>query len=603
MHGFHGRILTVDLTARSFSIAPVADDVLASGLGGKGLATRLLLELCPDRADPLGPENPLLFATGPLCGTVAWGASRYGVYTKSPQTGFYAESYSGGRCPEAVDAAGFDAVILTGAAASPTALTIHPGGCVFHDAGDLWGTECYEAEEQALARYSAEKSGLTLGPKAKTGAVVIGPAGESLVRFAMIANDFWRCAGRAGVGAVLGSKKVKAVVFTGEAKREPADPKGLRAYAAAFAKEGVENKGVKAYKAYGTTMMVALMNSAGAFPARYWSQGSCEHWEKLSGETFHQTHEVKSHACLKCFMGCGRMATLTTGRHAGLTLEGPEYETIYAFGGLCMIKDMSEVVFLNDLCDRLGLDTITAGNLVGLVMDAWEKGRLDPQYGEIRYGDADAAAALIRGMVAGQGLGAILRRGIIPASEELGISDLAVHVKGLEPPGYDPRALKGMGLAYATSGRGACHLRTTFYKPELAGFIDRAVVQDKAEMLIDYEDRLTIFDTLILCRFFRDLYTWEELEKVIGLVTGLPASREALSGKAAAISAMIRAFNLRQGLTPDQDRLPARLHREALPDGKTLTSEEMEYMLSDYYRLRGWGPDGMAPPEAAFQAR
>ncbi len=596
MHGFYGRILTIDLTRRSFAITPVADEVLAAGLGGKGLATRLLLDLCPDKVDPLGPDNPLIFATGPLCGGSAWGASRYGVYTKSPLTGFYAESYSGGRCPEAVDAAGFDAVVLTGQADSPVALTVHPGGCVFHDASEVWGMECYQAEEEALKRFSGEQSGLALGPKAKTGAVVIGPAGEALVRFAMIANDFWRCAGRAGTGAVMGSKKVKAVVFTGTARREPADPKGMRAYAAAFAKEGVENKGVKAYKAYGTTMMVALMNAAGAFPAKYWSQGTCDHWEKLSGETFHATHEVKSHACLKCFMGCGRMATLTSGRHKGLTLEGPEYETIYAFGGLCMITEMEEVVYLNDLCDRLGLDTITAGNLVALVMEACERGRLDATYGSIRYGDADAAAALIQGMVQGVGLGGILAQGILKASADLGLSDLAVHVKGMEPPGYDPRALKGMGLAYATSDRGACHLRTTFYKPELAGFIDRAVVQDKAEMLIDYEDRLTIFDTLILCRFFRDLYTWEELEKVIGLATGLPASREELRKKAAHIADLTRTFNLRQGLTPAHDRLPRRLHQEALPDGKALTSEEMEYMLADYYRLRGWGADGLTPP-------
>uniref|UniRef100_A0A7C4EMR0 Aldehyde:ferredoxin oxidoreductase n=1 Tax=Fundidesulfovibrio putealis TaxID=270496 RepID=A0A7C4EMR0_9BACT len=584
MYGFYGRLLSVDLGARTFRIEPVADEVLETCLGGKGLATRLLLERNPAGVDPLSPENRLIFATGPLCGGMAWGASRYGVYTKSPQTGFYAESYSGGRVPEAIDACGFDAVIFQGASDTPVAVTVHPQGCDFHDADELWGMDSYRSEDEALARFAL--AGEDAG---KPGAVVIGPAGENLVRFAMISNDKWRCAGRAGTGAVMGSKKLKAVVFQGDRKRVPADPKGLREYAAAFAKAGVANKGVQAYRAQGTTMMVALMNTAGAFPAKYWSQGTCEHWPNIAGERFHKEHHVTPHACLKCFMACGRMATLRTGRHAGLTLEGPEYETIYAFGGLCMVEDMGEVVYLNDLCDRLGMDTITAGNLCAFAIEAAARGKADIP---ISYGDADAIARLIEDIAAGRGAGAVLSQGIVSAARQWGLEDLAVHVKGMEPPGYDPRVLKGMGLTYATSDRGACHLRTTFYKPELAGFIPADAIEGKAEMLIDYEDRLTIFDTLILCRFFRDLYTWEELEKVIGLVTGLDASKEALRRRAAAIADMTRAFNLREGLTRDDDRLPKRLHREALPDGRTLTEEEMAYMLNDYYRLRGWSPEG-----------
>ncbi|GFK96098.1 putative oxidoreductase YdhV [Fundidesulfovibrio magnetotacticus] len=584
MHGFHNRILTVDLTRRTFAVEPASDEVLEAGLGGKGLATRLLLERNPAGADPLGPENRLIFAAGPFCGGTAWGGSRYGVFTKSPLTGFYAESYSGGRTPEALDAAGFDAVVLEGAADAPLALRIHPEGCEFHDASGLWGMDVYQTEEAALERFA-----LPGREHGRPGAVVIGPAGERLVRFAMIANDKWRCAGRAGVGAVMGSKRLKAVVFQGDRKREPFDAKGLRAYSAAFAKAGVENKGVKAYRAQGTTMMVALMNTVGAFPAKYWSQGNCAHWEKISGETFHKEHDVTPHACLKCFMACGRMATLRSGRHAGLTLEGPEYETIYAFGGLCMIEDMGEVVYLNDLCDRLGMDTITAGNLCALAMEANAQGR---GFTDIAYGDAQAAARLIEDMAAGRGAGEVLSQGIVPAARHWGLEDLAIHVKGMEPPGYDPRVLKGMGLAYATSDRGACHLRTTFYKPELAGFIPADAIEGKAEMLVDYEDRLTIFDTLILCRFFRDLYTWEELEKIIPLVTGLDASKEALRRRAAYVSDLTRTFNLREGLTPADDRLPRRLHKEALPDGRALKEEELDYMLKDYYRHRGWSAEG-----------
>jgi aldehyde:ferredoxin oxidoreductase len=585
MHGFYGRILSIDLGRREAAIEAANEAHLAAYLGGKGLATRLLLDRNPAGVDPLGPDNRLIFATGPLCGGVTWGASRFGVFTKSPQTGFYAESYSGGRTPQAVDAAGFDAIVITGAANTPVGLTIHPDGCDFHDATPLWGKDVYESDAMARNAFTLPRADAK-----RVGAVVIGPAGENLSRLAMIANERWRCAGRAGVGAVMGSKKLKAIVFQGDRQRVAADPAGLAAYAAAFAKRGVENKGVKAYKAMGTTMMVALMNTAGAFPAKYWSQGSCDHWKKISGETFHQEHAVKAHACAKCFMSCGRMATLSSGRHRGLTLEGPEYETIYAFGGLCMIEDMAEIVYLNDLCDRLGLDTITAGNLCAFTVEAVARGRVSYP---IAYNDPDGAARLIEDIAAGRGIGALLGQGIKAAAREWGLEDLAVHVKGMEPPGYDPRALKGMGLAYATSDRGACHLRTTFYKPELSGMIAPDAVLGKAAMLIDFEDRLTIFDTLILCRFFRDLYTWEELASVVSLATGLDGSTEALRRRAAAITDMTRTFNLREGLTLADDRLPARLHREALPDGRVLPEEDLDTMLADYYRLRDWSAAGV----------
>ncbi|GFK93432.1 putative oxidoreductase YdhV [Fundidesulfovibrio magnetotacticus] len=584
MFGFYGRILTVDLSNRTFSIDAADPGLLESVLGGKGLGTALLLSRNPAGTDPLGPDNRLIFATGPFCGGPLWGGSRYGVFTKSPLTGFYAESYSGGKVPEAIDRTGFDAVVVEGASERPVALRVHPDGCTFHEADHLWGLETYEAERAAL--------GVAEQGWGAPGAVVIGPAGERLVRFALIANDSWRCAGRAGVGAVMGSKKLKAVVFQGDRKRLLADPKGARAYAAAFARAGRENKGVQAYKAYGTTMMVALMNTAGAFPAKYWSQGSCAHWPKISGETFHKEHDVTPHACLKCFMACGRMARLSKGRHQGLTLEGPEYETIYAFGGLCMIEEMDEIVWLNDLCDRLGLDTISAGNLCALAIEACRRGVL--KLG-LDYGDYEGVGRLIHDIANRKGVGELMAQGIVAAAEEWGLSDLAVHVKGMEPPGYDPRALKGMGLAYGTSPRGACHLRTTFYKPELAGMIPPDAIEGKAEMLTDFEDRLTLFDTLILCRFYRDMYTWEELEKAVGLATGLEASRPELRRKAALVLDLTREFNLREGLTAKDDRLPSRLHREALPDGRSLTEAEMETLLSDYYRLRGWTSDGRLP--------
>lgn len=587
MHGYYKRILTINLTSRTCVIEPVAESILAECGGGKGFATRLLLDRNAPGVDPLSPDNTLIIATGPFCGGRLWGGSRFGVYTKSPLTGFYAESYSGGKVPEAIDAAGFDAVILSGRADRPTVLTVTPDGAQFHDADDLWGMETFQAEAEAVQRFAPNLEGYR-----KAGAITIGPAGENLVRFAIIANDKWRCAGRAGVGAVLGSKLVKAMVFQGDRKRQYADPEGVAQYARDYLTKYGDHPGVKAYKKMGTTMMVSLMNNVGAFPAKYWSQGSCDHVEKINGETYHAEHEIKPHACAKCFMACGRLARITKGRHKDLKLEGPEYETIYSFGGICMIKEMEEVAYLNDLCDRLGMDTITAGNLCGLAMEAKARGLIDY---DIDYGNADQAAELITKIAGRVDVGDILADGIKRTAAHWQLEDLAIHVKGMEPAGYDPRKLKGMGLTFGTSPRGACHLRTTFYKPELAGMIPPEKIEGKAEMLIDYEDRLNIFDTLVLCRFYRDLYSWEELENVLSLVTGEDGAKSQLRKRAAHIVDMTRRFNIREGLTPADDRLPKRFHQEPLPEGGALAAEEMEQLLSDYYRLRGW--DSLGNPQ------
>lgn len=585
MYGFYNRILSIDLSAQAFEIETVSDELLERCLGGKGLAALLLLDRNPTGVEPFAPENNLIIATGPFCGGRLWGGSRYGVYTKSPLTGCYTESYSGGKVPEAIDSAGFDAIILHGKSGKPAVLSIHPDGVEFCDGSELWGQETFAAEEEAVKRFATSGEGYR-----KPGAIVIGPAGENLVRFAIIANDKWRCAGRTGVGAVLGSKLVKAIVFQGDRKREYADSTGVGDYAKAFSSTNFDQPGVQAYRKMGTTMMVSLMNHTGALPTRYWNQGSWEHAESISGETYHQTHEVKPHACAKCFMACGRLTTISSGRHQGLKIEGPEYETIYSFGSLCLIKEMEEVAHLNDLCDRLGMDTITAGNLCALLMEAKEQGRIDY---EIDYGNSDQVVELIEKIGSRSDIGDVLADGIVAVSDKFGLGDLAVHVKGLEPAGYDPRTLKGMGLTFATSPRGACHLRTTFYKPELAGLIAPDQIENKAEMLVDYEDRLNIFDTLILCRFYRDLYSWEELVKVLELVSGRKRSEKELRSIAAGIATMTRQFNIREGVEAKDDKLPARLHRKALPEGGSLSEAEMNYMLQDYYRLRGWTSEGI----------
>jgi aldehyde:ferredoxin oxidoreductase len=588
MKGFFNRILVADVTGQTFKVEATDDGVLRRFLGGKGLATHLLLERNPAGVDPLSPENHLILATGPVSGTSVWGSCRHGLYTKSPQTGFYSESYAGGTVGDYIAKAGYDAVVLQGASREPLWIEITEEGAKFHPARDLWGLDTYETEDRLRQLVSGKRPG-----QEKCGVMAIGPAGENRVTFAVVENDYWRSAGRTGAGAVMGSKKIKAMAFRGSSKKEVADEKILKEFTQRLAKIGKDNPGAKAYKTMGTPMLVKIVNAAGAFPTRYWHKGYYDQWEKISADALHARCEVQPHACLKCFMACGRLSKVKEGRHAGLRIEGPEYETIYALGGLCEVDSIEEIMFLNDICDRLGMDTISAGNLVAFAIEASKQGKINLK---IDYGDVDAMAQLLEDIAYRKGFGDILAKGIKAAAREWGMEEQAIHVKGLEPAGYDPRVLKGMGLAYGTSDRGACHLRATFYKPELTGLIDPDQIQDKASMFAEWEDRLTIFDTLILCRFYRDLYQWDELSTIIQGTTGLKLNKEDMRAIAANVMDATRQFNLREGLRPEDDHLPIRFHREAIKSDKVITKEDMKTLLQDYYRHRGWSDQGI-PPE------
>jgi aldehyde:ferredoxin oxidoreductase len=584
MKGFFNRVLIIDITRRTTREESMVDDILKQYLGGKGLATHLLLKHNPPGVDPLSAESHLIVGLGPLTDSPIYGSCRYGIFGKSPLTGFYAERYSGGRAATAISKAGYDAVMIHGAAAAPMWLEISDSGVMFHDARDLWGKDTYDTEDAVKA----------LCGRKDAAALVIGPAGENRVTFAVIENDYWRSAGRTGMGAVMGSKNIKALVFHGEKHRSFHDPDAMKQYAKTMAKDLNQHPATRTYRTQGTPVMVDGLNKAGAFPSRYWSRGTCDHYEKINAAAMADKLGARPRSCKTCFMGCGKLVEVKEGRHTGLKMEGPEYETIYAFGGLCMIDSIEEITWLNDICDRLGLDTITAGNLAALTMEASSRGNISET---LTYGDADAVADLLEKIARREGIGGLLADGIKAAAPEMGMADLAIHVKGMEPAGYDPRTLKGMGLAYAVSPRGACHLRSTFYKPELAGMIDPEQIEGKAEMFIDFEDRCTLFDTLILCRFYRDFYPWEELAALIKMATGMDLSKKELSKTASKVTNLTRRFNLREGLTRADDFLPKRLLTEKLPDGNGITKDELIQLIDDYYRLRGWDNNGIPAPK------
>lgn len=576
MKGFHNKVLHINLSQRSFEEQPVSDQIYTKLLGGKGLATHLLLENTKPGLAPLSEDNAIIFATGPTTDTRIFGSSRYGAFTKSPLTGFYCESYAGGTVAEPLSRTGYDAIIIKGASEKPVYLEISSNKVIFHDASHLWGKETYETEDAIREEVGRKGAGV----------IVIGPAGENLVRFAVIENNYWRSLGRTGSGAVLGSKKVKGIAFHGEVKRPVANPEAVHKLREEIREIGKDNPGVKKYYNEGTMQMIPVTNMSGIFPTKYWSAGVFEKWENLTMETLKTKGTVKPKACPQCFMACGNLTRITEGRHKGLTIEGPEYETIYAFGGLCLIDDITEIAYLNDICDRLGMDTMTAGNLAAFTIEASHRKSIGEK---IEYGDVDRIAELLHQIVRREGIGAILADGIVPAAKEWGLEDFAIHVKGLEPAGYEPRVLKGMGLAYAISDRGACHLRATVYKAELSGMIPPEQIEGKAEVLIDFEDRHTLFDCLILCRFFRDLYPWEKLSELISATTGMELDKQELQKLALGITNKAREFNLREGMTKADDTLPKRFLEEKLEDsGAVLLKSELEKMLSDYYKLKGW---------------
>ena len=576
MRGFFNQLLRIDLSKEQSTVEPIPDSILRSYLGGKGLGSYLLLRENPPRIDPFSPHNHLIFTLGPLADTPFYGSSRFAVFTKSPQTGIYSESYSGGKITLAMSRTGYDAIVIEGKSNHPIFLEISEAEVLFHDASRLWGQETYVAEEWILKKTGVEGAG----------ALVIGPAGENRVKFAVIESERWRSLGRAGIGAVMGSKKLKGIVFHGKKRRPLSDPSALKRLAETFREGAKDHPIVQTYKKYGTPMLVSIMNTIGAFPTQYWSRGSLEGWEEISAESLLERCEVSSIACPHCFMACGKLSKVKQGRHQGLCIMGPEYETIYAFGGLCMVTSIEEIMFLNDLCDRLGMDTITAGNLVAFAIEASKKGKIKDK---LDYGDVDGIANMLRKIAYRKGVGEVLSQGVRHAGAVWGMEKSAIHVKGLEPAGFDPRVLKGMGLAYATSDRGACHLRATFYKSELSGQIHPDQIKGKAKLFVDYEDKMTLFDVLILCRFYRDLITWKNLQEIIRATCGILLSKKELKAMASGVINLARGFNEREGMTKKEDKLPRRFFREVLGETrKTIRPEDMELMLKEYYQMRGW---------------
>ena len=583
MYGFYNKLLKINMTTRSVSEETIPDEVFEKHLGGKGLGAYLMLKEIPAKIDPLSAENKLIFTVGALADTKIWGSARFGVFCKSPLTGIFGESYCGGKVAPVMKRIGRDAIVIEGRSDKPVYLEISDKEVKFHDAGHLWGKDCFASEDAILEE---------VGVKGVQ-AVVIGPAGERLVRFALIESNYWRSAGRCGMGAVMGSKNLKGIAFHGSAECEVADPEAVKRIIKGLAertKDELKGK-VTVWRENGTIINVDAVNEACAFPTRYWTEGKTPSAENLGVEFMRDNFDFKSRACPSCFLACGNVLTVNKGPYKGLTIEGPEYETIYSFGGLNCLNGLDEVAYLNDICDRLGIDTMTAGNVTAFAIEARKRGKIDF---EIDYGQTEQIAQLLRMISAREGIGDILAEGVKKAAEVWGLEEIAVHVKGLEPGGYDPRALKGIGLQYAVSSRGACHMRGTVHAAELSGQIDPDIIEGKAEVFVENENLDALFDSFILCRFFRSIYLWDEMAELIKATMGLEWDRSDLERTAKYITTQARLFNTREGISKKDDTLPGRFFNEPLgPDGKTFTEAEFNQMREEYYNIHGWNKDGV----------
>jgi|TARA_B100001964_G_C14217098_1_gene593321 aldehyde:ferredoxin oxidoreductase len=577
MKGFYKNYLDINLDNNSVSTKKISSNICKTWLSGKGLSTYFLFNLLKPGIDPLSDENILIFSPGIAAGTIP-GSSRYGVFSKSPLTNGYGESYSGGSLAPAFKRTGYDAVIIRKKASTPIYLVINNNGATFHDASGFMGLNTDESEIGVLKEVNEKRAR----------ALTIGPAGENLVRFACITNDIWRNAGRCGMGAVMGSKNLKAIVFHGEKKPEFHDADGIREFSRTLRKRGKEDRGVENLKKYGTPNMVKVLNHLGGFPTKYWSEGKSNSVEKISADYLIEDMGAKPNSCYNCFISCGKLVTVKKGVHKGIKIEGPEYETAFAFGGLCAIENLENVAYLNDVCDKLGIDTISAGSIVALVMEASKRNLLKDK---LKYGDEKGAAKILEAITYRKDIGNFLADGIKIAGEKLNLNNLIAHVKGLDFPGYDPRVLKGMGLGYGTSARGACHLRGVYYKAELSGKSPHDL-KEKTNQYVEYEDIMTIFDSIILCKFYWGLTSNQDLCELIKKLTGIEYNLEGLKEMSNRIITTTREFNIREGFSKVDDALPKRFHDEKL-DGRSLEKKEYDTMLQEYYKLRNWNENGI----------
>ena len=600
MKGICGKLLEIDLTSGKTKDSPIPGGMMEKYLGGRGLGARLLFDSLPPKTDPLSPENVLIFLTGPLTGSMVTGSSKFVVVTKSPLTHGWCDSYSSGRIAVELKKAGYDGMVIRGRSNYPCYLRIDDRGVEVREADWIWGRDSFETERM-LKEMEKDPS---------VGVSSIGPAGEKLARFACINSDLYRQAGRGGVGAVMGSKRLKAIVVKGTKGAGLHDRTRLVELNRESYRRSQKSQVAQARKKYGTPLTLNITHAGGILPTKNFQFGTWEKaLEKIDSVGVHKS--FKSHKpCLSCFVPCSLVTEVAEGRYKGISVEGPEYETLGMFGSNLLIDSLPVIIQANILCDRLGLDTISAGNAIGFVMECFERGFLsagDTEGKEIRFGDGEAALAAVEMIAYRRGFGDILAEGVKAASQCIGkeSSRFAMHVKGLEFPAYEPRGAFGSGLSYAVSPRGACHRRAWPPAKEILGGYPPFTTEGKAEMIKDLYDQNCVLHSLLVCDMpakFIPL-SLDDYSNYLQAVTGESFSTDDFLNIAGRIETLIRMINLREGFSREDDTLPHRTLFEPLPDGPAkgqfIGLENLNRMIDDYYACRGWDSRGV-PTEATL---
>jgi aldehyde:ferredoxin oxidoreductase len=594
-NGYAGKVLDIDLTQKKVIQPSLDSDLALKHIGGKGIAARWLYDHLPRGCDPLGPENILIFAAGPLTGTLVPGSARCIVSCKSPATGYWLDANCGGFFGPEMKMAGFDAVILRGRATQPSMIVVENDEVTLRDARDLWGRDTFATHQWIKGH---------LGEEVRV--ACIGEAGEKRVRYASIISEA-RAFGRGGAGAVMGSKNLKAIAVRGNRPITIAHPEIFsRMCRESFNEMAIHPDSGGGRQKYGTNTILSCMNEAGIHPVRNFQKGFFQ-GHRVVNEDEIQNFYVRNRACFGCPIYCSKISEVKEGKYKGAFVEGPEYEDVWSFGAHCENVSIPSIIQAEYLCDAYGLDAISTGNVVGFLMECLEKGVLkESDIGfPLKFGDDDGIIRAIHLIGRREGPGRLWGEGVKRIAEALGRGSaaFAMHVKGLEMPAYDPRGSTGIALAYATSDRGACHLRSWPIGAELLSAeerIDPLSVEFKAEFVKTQQDLFTVINSSVICLFCTFSLSLRHIVKFLHSVTGIEpfASPEEILRVGERTNNLVRLFNLREGVTRKEDTLPDRFFKEPLKEGPSRGRiVDLEALLDEYYFVRGWDEEGRPKPK------
>ncbi|MEM3871048.1 MAG: aldehyde ferredoxin oxidoreductase family protein [Nitrososphaeria archaeon] len=603
--GYVGKIGVIDLTDGSVRIEDTCEVLGKKYLGGKGYALALLYEYAKELEekgkalsdlDPLGPDNAIVFATGPATGVPGFPSpGRYHVMAlRSPLTGSIGSANSGGEWGPFLKFAGFDMLFIKGAADSPVYISVVDGCIEICDASDYWGKNVFDTDDLLKKEVGGKNVSVAC----------IGAAGENLVPMANIMNDKHRAAGRTGLGAVMGSKFLKAIVVSGSGSVPVADMEKFReASREALEKERKNSVTAEGLPTYGTAILVNVINNAGMLPFKNWQFGYNPEADKISGETLAKNYLVKRRPCWGCNIACGRVTSVKTGPYQILLTEGPEYESIWALGNSTGVMDMEAVIKANHLCDEFGLDPISTGSTIAAAMELRQRGLIKDEYlhgMDLSFGNAATLVESIWRIAHKDGFGKYMALGSKRLCEIFGAPELSMSVKGLEMPAYDPRGAKGIGLNYATSNRGGCHVTGYTISPEILGLpakIDPLTIEGKAQWVKTFQDFTCVVNSAVNCLFTTFALGAADYANLLSAVTGWTFTEDEIMKIGERIYNLERLIMSKFGFTDKDDTLPPRLTSEPMPEGPVKGQiVELEQMKKEYYRLRGW-VNGIPTPE------